>query len=183
MKRCYACKRELPLDAFGKNRGKPDGLSDECRECKRKSDATSHLRNRESRLAKMRVYRSTNLVQLQAAEREYARSARGRTTNKSAGARYRQRHAEAITDRNLRRAYGLTLQQRKAMYTAQAGRCKLCDRPVSYAKTDTDHNHATGEVRGLLCHRCNHLIGMLETSADLLIAALRYASLGHIAGG
>jgi CRISPR/Cas system-associated protein Cas10 (large subunit of type III CRISPR-Cas system) len=35
-----------------------------------------------------------------------------------------------------------------------------------------DHNHSTSEVRGLLCHRCNIFIGMIE--ANLMPLALQY---------
>jgi hypothetical protein len=33
LKRCPRCTRVLPLDAFGKHKGKPDGLTSRCREC------------------------------------------------------------------------------------------------------------------------------------------------------
>lgn len=37
-----------------------------------------------------------------------------------------------------------------------------------------DHNHATGEVRGLLCSNCNTALGLLQDSPDILEAALQY---------
>jgi hypothetical protein len=33
MKTCNACKKELPLDQFSKNKLKPDGLHIECKQC------------------------------------------------------------------------------------------------------------------------------------------------------
>jgi hypothetical protein len=37
-----------------------------------------------------------------------------------------------------------------------------------------DHDHKTGRVRGILCHRCNLLIGMGLDDPDLLRAAASY---------
>jgi hypothetical protein len=59
--------------------------------------------------------------------------------------------------------YGITLEQKAAMHKKQRGRCKLCRflfRSVDSAHVD--HNHETGEIRSLLCRKCNWLIGILE---------------------
>lgn len=37
-----------------------------------------------------------------------------------------------------------------------------------------DHNHATGKVRGLLCHHCNAALGHLMDDADLIVKAAEY---------
>ena len=37
-----------------------------------------------------------------------------------------------------------------------------------------DHDHKTGQVRGLLCDRCNLGIGYMQDGPDILIAAARY---------
>lgn len=37
-----------------------------------------------------------------------------------------------------------------------------------------DHNHETGVIRGLLCGRCNRLIGFAEDSPDILQSAINY---------
>ena len=55
--------------------------------------------------------------------------------------------------------YGITKDQYDKMLSDQGGHCALCDS----APCDTpgkkrlaiDHNHETGEVRGLLCRECN----------------------------
>lgn len=51
------------------------------------------------------------------------------------------------------------------------GTCPICgcsDRPLV-----VDHDHDTGEVRGLLCQRCNLRVGIVE-EGDWLAAALTY---------
>lgn len=57
----------------------------------------------------------------------------------------------------LKTRYGLTPEQIEAMRAAQGGKCALC--PTDLAKFHVDHCHNTGEVRGLLCHRCNIRLG------------------------
>ena len=47
------------------------------------------------------------------------------------------------------------------MMAEQSGTCANpgCDNPA----TDIDHDHATGVVRGLLCHGCNTAEGHLKS--------------------
>jgi hypothetical protein len=37
-----------------------------------------------------------------------------------------------------------------------------------------DHDHETGEVRGLLCRACNTLLGCVQDDAKLLGRAINY---------
>ena len=67
--------------------------------------------------------------------------------------------------------YGLTPEQVDAMYAAQNGQCAVCKKAIE--KFHIDHNHNTGAVRGLLCHRCNVRIGGWD-DGEWLSSALRY---------
>jgi hypothetical protein len=60
---------------------------------------------------------------------------------------------------------------------AQGGRCAICgtDTPGTVQRFFAmDHDHETGEMRGLLCYRCNIGIGNLADDPDRLEAAARY---------
>jgi hypothetical protein len=55
--------------------------------------------------------------------------------------------------------YSITVEERSERFTQQSGKCIICTvRPA----TDVDHNHNTGEVRAILCHGCNVLLGRVD---------------------
>jgi hypothetical protein len=65
--------------------------------------------------------------------------------------------------------YGITKEEFFTMVDKQFGICKICcEKLPHYRKVCIDHDHGTGEVRGLLCHRCNVLIGQIENNKHLL---------------
>ncbi len=56
------------------------------------------------------------------------------------------------------RTYGMTWEQHQAIWNKQHGLCAICDVDLTTIKSNlvcVDHDHETGEVRGILCHRCN----------------------------
>ncbi len=76
---------------------------------------------------------------------------------------------------HLKRKFGLTLEQFDAMLVEQDGRCAICGTNNPGTRTwHVDHDHATNQVRGLLCNGCNKGIGMLGEDPARLLAAERY---------
>jgi hypothetical protein len=77
----------------------------------------------------------------------------------------------------LRNAYGLTLAEYEALLSAQGGKCAVCNSTDTGRKNSPwsiDHCHATGRVRGLLCHQCNIALGHARDNPALLRAMARY---------
>lgn len=79
-----------------------------------------------------------------------------------ANAIYRVSRKRLYTPENKRKwqlstRYKITPDQFATMHSAQGGLCALC--PASLDKPHVDHDHNTGVVRGLLCHRCNIRLG------------------------
>ena len=61
-------------------------------------------------------------------------------------------------------------------FISQKGQCAICG--IHQSRLDRnfcmDHDHETMEIRGLLCHRCNSGIGLLQDSIDVLSKAIKY---------
>lgn len=78
-------------------------------------------------------------------------------------------------ERILARQFGMTPARYQEMLDVQAGRCAICEKRPRVRRLAVDHDHETGEVRGLLCTRCNHkVLGGAGESAALLKRAARY---------
>jgi hypothetical protein len=93
---------------------------------------------------------------------------------------FHKRHPEKQCDYDLRRHYGITLEEFKALLEKQQNKCALCGRPLDLSsprRPIVDHDHKTEKVRGILHNRCNVLIGMAEENPTILEAAIRYLSL------
>lgn len=89
------------------------------------------------------------------------------------------RQAQATSNRRaLLRQFGLTPESYDRMFQEQGGLCAICrlegSGQLSGRLMAVDHCHATGKVRGLLCQRCNHAIGLLHDDPDRAMALAAY---------
>ncbi len=72
---------------------------------------------------------------------------------------------------------GITEAEYNAMLTAQDHRCAICRTDKPWTRSGVwavDHDHATGKVRGLLCHSCNLGLGKFNDDIETLLAAAEY---------
>jgi len=73
--------------------------------------------------------------------------------------------------------FKLTLVEWTLLWDFQKGLCAICGNKLIKANTDHTHSDKTGiagEVRGLLCARCNRALGRFGDRLDLLRAAVLY---------
>ncbi len=92
-----------------------------------------------------------------------------------------RRHAQANQWRKFR--YGINAEEFAAKLTAQNGECAICSIGLTISsefksKRNTvahqDHNHVTGELRGILCHDCNTGIARFKENPLHLESAIAY---------
>lgn len=66
---------------------------------------------------------------------------------------------------NRLKCYNLSQPEFETLLVQQNHKCALChDKLIEGGSTNlnVDHCHNTGKVRGLLCHRCNMIVGFLD---------------------
>ena len=103
-----------------------------------------------------------------------------RDCQKESNRKYLSTEKGATTTRqaHLRRKYGIDLQTYEELLLSQGNKCKICgvgSNPDSRANYFViDHNHSTGDIRGLLCTKCNALLGLALDSEDILERAKQY---------
>jgi hypothetical protein len=79
----------------------------------------------------------------------------------------------------LPKRYGITYEQYTEMLESQAEQCAICgSKCANNARTSgklfVDHCHTSGAVRGLLCSKCNHGLGLFNDDIDRLRSAINY---------
>lgn len=96
------------------------------------------------------------------------------------GSRCKACASAAAHGSRVEKLYGITPAQYDALLRLQGGVCYICQRRPRTKRLAVDHDHKTGEVRGLLCanneHGCNRgVVANLEAAADGGLAAARRA--------
>ncbi len=91
---------------------------------------------------------------------------------------YRDLHPDVKRKSDYKLKFGLTLSDYNKMFEGQQGCCAICNTHQSKLKRSLaiDHNHLTGEIRGLLCGSCNTALGLFKTDygVELLDKAKKY---------
>lgn len=78
--------------------------------------------------------------------------------------------------------HGMTLGQYDELLKSQNGVCAICGNGNEHqtglgrksVRLTVDHCHASGRIRGLLCHKCNAGLGFFKDNPEILNKALDY---------
>lgn len=109
-----------------------------------------------------------------AANREQSKQAMRERYRKNCS---REGFKESVRKGRLKLRYGITPESWMALFESQGRCCAICKttEPGSKRGWHTDHCHDTKKVRGILCLRCNVMLGHLKP--ELLSVALNYLQL------
>ncbi len=100
----------------------------------------------------------------------------------------RKNGGREIDDRSrLKRLFKITIEDYHELLNIQNNVCAICGQPETAKNSKgeirplgIDHDHKTGLVRGLLCHKCNVGLGCYNDSPELLDKAKEYLNIIHI---
>lgn len=82
---------------------------------------------------------------------------------------------------NLKKRFGLTLEDYAKMLEAQNGVCAICKTPpASNRRLAVDHCHTTRRIRQLLCTKCNTALGLLKRLGRTCPSRRRLSSLPRL---
>lgn len=157
MKRCRKCGTEKALTEFYREKASRDGYRPECKACTGARRKLWYKANRDREIERVRAWQQANHAQYLRKQAEY---------RASMARNYRSEH--------LRRKFGLTLDEYENLLRRQGGRCAVCGRRPGKASLHVDHDHKTGDIRGLLCFRCNGGLGQFKEQPARLLRAADY---------
>jgi hypothetical protein len=87
----------------------------------------------------------------------------------------------SMRGRNLRHQYGIGITEYEELLEKQGGCCAICgatENSTAGSRKEwnfsVDHDHTTGEIRGLLCNNCNRGLGLLGDTYESVQKAAEY---------
>lgn len=90
-----------------------------------------------------------------------------REYKKARGYRFRK-------DQALRYKFGISIEDYDSLMETQGGVCAICGLEDKDFALGVDHNHETGEIRGLLCNPCNRALGLLKENKNNMANMIAY---------
>ena len=163
---CSKCGEEKPINQFQFSR--PNVRRPNCKKCQneynrkyRKNNPDIVEKINKKHKIYLKEYRKANRVK----RNEYLKEWYRKNPDKKRSQKYRRR-------------YGIDVEDYNKMLAEQDNVCAICgntDLGRKMAKYFViDHCHKTGEIRGLLCHKCNMILGLCNDDPEILLSGALY---------
>jgi hypothetical protein len=160
---CNFCKTWKPFSDYAKSKTGHMGLSAVCRDCENKKARERYAKNDilSRRKEKKRIYDKERRERLRAE------------------GKLKKLDPEVQREKAMKHKYGITIKNYEDMVEAQNNKCAICSargEEERNGKLVVDHCHASGKIRGLLCNKCNLLLGHADDTIERLERAILYLS-------
>ncbi len=174
-KRCPDCGEVKTSEEFGRNKSYPDGHGFYCKPCTRKRAQRTYRERaeRQGRKTRERVTVQPGFKWCPTCKEAvpHVRWDKNRRTKDGLSSECKACRKVRSARDHLKRSYGLTPEDVRKMLVFQDGLCAICEeKPAEHI----DHDHATGEVREMLCFTCNAMPGFVRDDRRVLQRAASY---------
>lgn len=158
-KTCAHCKEPKGRSEFTNDSSRKDGLCPYCRECNRRKANEWGAANKDRK----------NRSRLRWLSKEGSRQKMSHARR-----RWKLNNQQRVKKSRLKREYATTPEEVDQKLKEQGG-CGICGTKSPTKKGwDTDHCHKSQKFRGVLCHKCNLLLGLCGDNAQVLEKAIAY---------
>lgn len=198
-KKCSKCHKILDVINFHRNKKRKDGLSYWCKKCHKKyrrenkeKIRKAQKKYRDTHKQKIKEYLKKNKERIEKKRKEYYKKHCKKLRKNSIVYRrnnkeklkvihhnYYKTNENKVKDYYLQKKYGITLDDYNKILKKQKGKCWICEAFPKTRRLSVDHSHKTGQVRGLLCHRCNRGLAWFSDNPKLLNRAAKYLMKGR----
>lgn len=191
---CPVCKERKPFSSYNKDRSAPDGIVKVCKDCiniirysGRKKPTTGEYEcniRTETKVCSVCKRRLPFSSYHNSSKSKDGKGYRCLSCDEEARKRYINTNKERVQvlsrSKNIKSRFNLEEDRLREIMDNQKGCCVICNNSLidpnknSTKQYGIDHNHDTGEVRGLLCMHCNAMLGQAMDSPRILLAGYNY---------
>jgi hypothetical protein len=174
IKKCTTCKIQQPLSEYRKDKSRANGIHPTCNTCNKVIQKRWYKNNKEKAILSSKERYVKNKDEINA-KRKQQRIDNPEEIRAKARANYNPIAGKVASWKRVGMK-NMTYDKYLLMLKKQNYCCDICGIHQDKLKRnlDVDHNHNTGNVRGLLCTPCNSGIGKLKDSINMLEKAINY---------
>lgn len=184
-KKCNKCGVIYPatLDYFHKDVNSKNGLHHQCKKCRNKKGREKRKneskKDKEKRAIKQKEYYKKNKEKILTHHKKWQKN------NLHKIKEWRKKNFDKCRNYRLKTSHKITLKQYNEIFKNQKGKCAICGKKEIHKNQygiislSVDHDHKTGKIRGLLCIKCNYMLGYGCDNPLILIKGSKYLKNGR----
>ena len=167
MKRCSNCKKIKNLDKFHTSKIEKGGYIYSCKICRNKRSKQHREANKDKISKQKKQHREDLYIE-------------GLCSNGDGNKLITKRNCANCLEKYMKRQYGINFKQYHILIQKQNNKCAICKIKINISMISRgkgmciDHDHKTGNIRGILCSVCNRGLGHFRDNPKLLNFAITY---------
>ena len=171
---CTKCRITKPVEQFRKKTSDSGGRESRCKKCVSRIQYDPHQTHRSCKSCKQSKLMTEFHLDKKAlgGHKSHCKVCTNAKTRKNVNPYRSETPAMKLVMRC--RKYGITVERYWQAYHIQLGHCGICGEIGGKDGLGIDHDHASQQFRGLLCVKCNLLLGYANDNIEVLFNAIKY---------